>query len=314
MALSAAAQPSQQRRLAVIAPRFWPLVEDAPQHLLRLAESLIGAGHAVQVVTPLWKRSWPRAMQVGPVPLVRLRGSPRTALGTVRWMYSLSSWLHEQRLDGVIVGGLRHEAYVALGLEAKLRMPVVLIGHEGDVAWQQSAAFGGRIAARCRKGLTIVAASTELAKELEHAGYRREAIRLIPRRVPLPPPRSPASRDQARAALAAVNHDLVTAAAAPVALATGRLDQAGRLADLVRAWRIVGARRSEARLWIVGDGPLRDHLYRQIGDLDQRFRILIPGTFDCLREVMEAADLFLAPTPHTVPPLALLEALAAGLP
>ncbi|HZN36917.1 MAG TPA: glycosyltransferase, partial [Pirellulaceae bacterium] len=97
-------------------------------------------------------------------------------------------------------------------------------------------------------------------------------------------------------------------------LAAGRLDQASRMPDLVRAWRIVGSRRSEARLWIVGDGSLRDQLYQQIGDLDQRFRVLIPGTFDCLQEVMQAADLFLAPAPQVVPPLALLEALAAGLP
>jgi glycosyltransferase involved in cell wall biosynthesis len=114
--------------------------------------------------------------------------------------------------------------------------------------------------------------------------------------------------------LAATNYDLATTSTAPVALAAGRLDAEHRFGDLVRAWRIVTARKSDARLWIVGDGPSRERLYHQIGDLDQRFRVLIPGTFDCLRELVQAADLFLSPAPHTVPPLALLEALAAGLP
>lgn len=303
-------------RLAIAAPRFWPLIEDQPAHLLQLAESFVAAGHAPTVVTPLWKRTWPRQMIVGTVPLVRLRGSPASSLSLVRWMYSLSAWLREQapQLRGVLVAGLRHEAYVALGTAKKTQTPVVLLAGEGDLAWQRKATFGSRISARCREAQAIVVPSEELADELARGGYARERLTVIPRRVPIPGPRNPVARDAARAALAAVNYDLVTTTTAPVALATGRLDAEHRLGDLVRAWRIVSARRSEARLWILGDGPLRDQLYYQIGDLDQRFRVLIPGTFDSLREIMQAADLFLAPAPHAVPPLALQQALAAGLP
>jgi glycosyltransferase involved in cell wall biosynthesis len=125
---------------------------------------------------------------------------------------------------------------------------------------------------------------------------------------------SPASRDGARAALAAVNADLVLTAKATVALAVGRLDAEHRFSDLIRAWRIVTARQPEARLWIVGDGPERERLYRQVGDLDQRFRVLIPGTFDCLDDLIQASDMLLVPSQHVVPPIALLHAQTAGLP
>jgi glycosyltransferase involved in cell wall biosynthesis len=303
-------------RLAIAAARFWPQVEDQAAHLLRLAEELLAAGHQVTVVTPLWKRSWPRQMVVGPVPLVRLRGSPTSSLGTVRWMYSLSAWLREHApgLDGVLACGLRHEAYVTMGTAQKTRTPTAVLAGQGDLVWQRSATFGGRIAARCRTAAAVIAPSSELADELAAAGYARQQITVIPRGVAIPDPRSPAAREAARAALAAVNYDLVTTPTAPVAVACGRLDAEHRFGDLVRAWRIVNARRSEARLWIVGDGPLRDQLYRQIGDLDLRFRVLIPGSFDGLRELIEAADLFLAPAPQPVPAGALLKALAAGLP
>jgi glycosyltransferase involved in cell wall biosynthesis len=137
---------------------------------------------------------------------------------------------------------------------------------------------------------------------------------VIHRQVAIPAPRSPKSRDDARASLAAVNYDLVTTANTQVTLAVGRLDSTHSLGDLVRAWRIVTARRGEARLWIVGDGPDREKLYRQIGDLDQRFRALLPGTFDCLEELLQASDMLLVPAQHTMPPLAMLEAQAAGLP
>jgi len=305
---------AQTLRLAIAAPRFWPHVEDSPTHLLRLAESLTDAGHSVTVVTPLWQRAWPRQMFVGRVSLVRLRGSHRGGLSTVRWMYSLSGWLREQKLDGILAAGLRHEAYIALGTAQKTGISVAVLAGEGDLTWQRTATFGGRIAARCREAQAIVAPSRELAETLAFAGYAPQTLTVVSRRVAIPPPRSPQAQTDIRAALAAVNYDLVTTATAPVALAVGRLDEPHQLGDLVRAWRIVGARRSEARLWILGDGPLRDRLYQQIGDLDQRFRVLIPGMFDSLQEVLQAADLYLSPAAHLVPPLALLEALAAGLP
>jgi len=77
---------------------------------------------------------------------------------------------------------------------------------------------------------------------------------------------------------------------------------------------IEASRLSGTPLRIVGDGPEREGLYRQISDLDQKFRGLIPGTFDCLEQLLEAADLLAAPGEHSVPPLAMLQSLAAGLP
>jgi glycosyltransferase involved in cell wall biosynthesis len=307
-------------RLALAVPRFWPLMGDGPAHWLGLAESLAEAGHAVSVVTPQWKRTWPQKMTIGRVALVRLRGSGRGGWSTLRWMYSLARWLGEQRdLGGVLVAGLRHEAYVTLGAAAKTPFPDVLLAGDGDLAWQRSAAFGSRIQGRCIAAQSIasqsiVAPNTTLADELAQGGYSPAAIRVIPRRVPILPPSSAKARDAARAALAAVNYDLATTSTAPVALAIGRLDEQHRFGDLVRAWRIVAARRSEARLWIVGDGPERERLFGQINDLDQRFRVLIPGAFDCLDELLAAANVLLVPGQHAVPPLAMLQALATGLP
>ena len=159
---------------------------DGPAHWLGLAESLAEAGHAVTVVTPQWKRTWPRQMAIGRVALVRLRGSGRGGWSTLRWMYSLARWLGGQHgLDGVLVAGLRHEAYVTLGAAAKSPFPVVLLAGEGDVAWQRSAAFGSRIQGRCIAAQSIVAPSQTLPDELARGGYAPAAIGVIPRRVAL---------------------------------------------------------------------------------------------------------------------------------
>jgi glycosyltransferase involved in cell wall biosynthesis len=301
-------------RLAIATPRFWPHVGDEPTHLLRLIEAIGAAGHELTVVTPLWKRTWPRQMNIGGTTLFRLRGSPRGGWSTLRWMYGLSGWLREQHFDVLLVSGLRYEAYVALGSLSAEHKPVILLAGEGDVGWQRSAALGRGVAARCREAAAIVAPSSVVADELVAAGYGREAITIIPRRVSVPPGHSPKARDDARAALAAANYDLVTTESTKIALAVGRLGPEHRFGDLVKAWRIVTAHKPEARLWIVGDGPERETLYRQIGDLDQRFRVLIPGTFDCLDELLQTAEILLVPASHSAPPLALLDAMAAGIP
>lgn len=301
-------------RLAIVTPRFWPLVGDSPTHLLRLAESLIALGHSPTVVAPRWKRSWPQQMAIGTIPLIRLRGSAGGGWSTLRWMYALAGWLRDQELDGVVVAGLRHEAYVALGAARRTQAPTILLAGEDDLTWQRTATLGSRFAARCREAGAIVAPTGELASALASAGFTSERLTIIPRSTAIPPPQNPRSREAAKTALAAANYDLVTTANSQVALAVGRLDASHRFGDLVRAWRIVTARRPEARLWIVGDGPEREPLYRQIGDLDQRFRALLPGTFDSLDDLLQASDMLLVPAPHAVPPLALLQAQASGLP
>jgi len=301
-------------RLAIVTPRFWPLIGDQSMHLLRLADSLTTLGHSAVVVTPQWKRSWPQQMTIGGVELVRLRGSGRGGWSTLRWMYSLGSWLREQALDGVLVDGLRHEAYVALGVAKRMPLKVAIVAGEGDLTWQATATLGTRIASRCREAPIVIGPSEALAHSLRAVGMADHRLRIIPRTAAASPARSQTVRNAVRGALAAVNADLVVGPHSIVVLAAGRLDEAQRFGDLVRAWRIVTAKKPEARLWIVGDGPEREQLYRQIGDLDQRFRVLLPGTFDCLEEVIQASDMLLVPAPYLVPPLVMLDSLAAGLP
>jgi glycosyltransferase involved in cell wall biosynthesis len=311
---------SSRLRLAVVTPRFWPLAGEAESHLLRLAERWMAAGVDVTVVTAVWQPHWPRNIVVREIPVTRLAGAPHGGFGTLRYMYALTRWLSGQRdaLDVVLVSTLRHEAYCAVRSLAGSRVPVILqaerAGPAGDVAWQRTAPFGGRIASRCRQATAFVATSRLAAGELAGAGYVAERTTTIPRGVPIPPPLGAATRDAARESLASANHDFACATQHPVALAVGRFLPETGLVHLVKAWATVAARFPQARLWIVGDGPQRDLLYQLIGDLDLRQRVLLPGTFAQTQELFAAADLFVQPAVSEVPTLAMLEGMAAGLP
>ncbi|MCI0361692.1 MAG: glycosyltransferase family 4 protein [Planctomycetaceae bacterium] len=306
-------------RLALVTPRFWPLADDAATHLLRLAEQFRAAGHEVTVVSAAWHSSWPRAVAVREIPLVRLKGTPRGGFSALRYMFGLTRWLkqHRGQLDAVLVATLRYEAYAALATLARSGPRVVLqadlAGPAGDIAWQRTASFGGRIARRCQQAEQIIAASPLVAEELAAAGYDRERLTVIPYGVPLPPAPSACTHHRAREALAGVNQDLATLAEAPVALAIGRLEPQSGFAHLVKAWKSVAARFPAARLWIIGDGPERDRLYQLTGDLDLRQRAFLPGIFSDHHELFEAADLYIQPATTEGPVLPLVEAMANGL-
>jgi len=188
-----------------------------------------------------------------------------------------------------------------------------LAGPAGDVAWQRTASFGSRIARRCKEAARIVATSQSVAAELAAAGYDAERIAVIPHGLPLPPAPSACVRDQAREALAGVNHDLTTPTADPVVVAIGRLAPQSGFAHLVKAWKSVAARFPAARLWIIGDGSERERLYQLIGDLDLRQRAFLPGIFSDNRELLAAADIYVQPATAEGPTLTLTEAMASGL-
>jgi glycosyltransferase involved in cell wall biosynthesis len=307
-------------RLAILTPRFWPWTGDAETHLLRLAALFRQCGHQVTVVTPQWHRDWPRQMLVREVPLVRLRGAPLGGLSTLRYMYSLKKWLREQQgqVDAVLVSRMRHEAASAVRAFKGTNVPVIVqaeqAGPAGDVAWHRKVGFGSRIAARCRQATALVATDELVHQELLAADYDGAKVTTIQRGVPIPPLTNPAVRDQARSAIAGVNHDLLVSNDAPVALTIARFEAGEGLRELVQAWRPIAARWPLSQLWMVGDGPLREELYRLISDLDLRYRVLLPGTFSPMDELYQAADLFIRPALVDGPTLRLADALAAGLP
>lgn len=93
----------------------------------------------------------------------------------------------------------------------------------------------------------------------------------------------------------------------------GRLSvekHAHRSIDAVAALRDSGL---DARLVVVGEGPMRARLERQAGRLPVSFTGYI-GSRDTVATILASADVALAPGPHETFGLAALEALACGTP
>jgi glycosyltransferase involved in cell wall biosynthesis len=233
-------------------------------------------------------------------------------------MRALARWVreHHEEFDIVYVMNLRHDAYAVVGALRADDVPVVLRAQRaretGDCHWQDHARFGKRIRNRCQGAAAIVAATNVTSDELLRAGYT--SIHRIDYGAEEMEPRTAASRFHARTALADANQDLEVAEFAPVAVCVERFAEGRGLADLIRAWFPIADRWPSAKLWLIGDGPLRDSLYQSVVDLGLRQQIAMPGSFDELSELYHAADLFVSSAPDYGTSQALVEAMAAGLP
>lgn len=304
-------------RVALVTRRFWPLVGGAEMVMANLAAAMRRLGAETEIVTAQWERDWPREVVHREVPVHRIPQPRRRGWGTFRYMAGLSRWLrhHRDNYDAICVSMLKHSAYVAVRQALRDGTPVLLRaeggGDTGDCHWQQSARFGGRIRRHCQRAM-VVAPSQQIYNELIAADYPSEQTHYVPNGVDIPPTLE--DRNAARLALADANRDLLALDDAPVATYTGRLTRKKGLFDLVRAWAKVVEQRPEARLWLVGEGEDREPLYQLVKDLDLQGRVLLPGAFDTVDEVLQAADLFVLPSHEEGMSLSLLEAMAAGRP
>lgn len=307
------------RRVVLVTRRFWPLVGGAEKTLARLAAELARRGIGVTILTAGWHPRWPGAVDYRSVRVVRIGPAPRDRLSTLRYVRALARWLRCQPdpCEVVCASGLRYEAYAAIRAVGG-RVPVVVraeaSGPDGDCAWQARSFAGRWIRRACLRADAVIAPSRPVWQELIAAGYSEGRVRCVPDGVPIPAPPNPAGKAAAREALAAASPAMNLPAEATLCVYTGRLERSRGLEGLVAAWAQVVARWPSARLWLVGEGPDEQVLRSQIEARKLGGRVLLAGVFDEIDELLAAADLFALPSAPGGARVALIEAMAAGLP
>jgi glycosyltransferase involved in cell wall biosynthesis len=101
-------------------------------------------------------------------------------------------------------------------------------------------------------------------------------------------------------------------AGALTVLTVARLHPIKNIEHLLRAWALVRWR--PRRLWIVGDGVQMESLRALAGELGIADSVVFFGAQLDVRGLLRAADVFVLPSLYEACPLALLEAMAVGLP
>ncbi len=113
---------------------------------------------------------------------------------------------------------------------------------------------------------------------------------------------------------AAVRSELMTNSAGSMILNVARLNRQKAQHNLIAAMPVVLEQIPDAELIIAGQGDLEAELQNQVNTLGLSEHVHLIGTRDDVRRVMAAADLFALPSSWEGLPVALLEAMEAGLP
>lgn len=304
----------------MITRRFWPLVGGAETVMANLAGELRLLGCQVQMLTARWEKNWPTEIVHRDVSITRLPQPKARGWGTMLYMRAIYQWLrkHHQDIDAVFVSMLKHDAHIAIRYGQRFGLPVIVRaeggGDTGDCHWHTIGRFGMRIRERTQLADAWIAPSQAIFDEMIAAGYDANRGSLIPNGVRIPELRTQTLQGDARAALAEAHPILQVPPMKPLLVYTGRFHEGKGLLDLIAAWPIVLQTHPQARLWLIGEGEQGPELWRAIQERELTRRIIMPGSFDDLSDVLYAADAMVLPSYQEGMSMSLLEAMAAGLP
>ena len=184
---------------------------------------------------------------------------------------------------------------------ATLRIPFVSTRHNDDRYLLGPFRFVDR--AFARGACTLIAISDAVRRFLEDAGH--PPGRLVTIRYGLD--ELPVAASQVTPSAAGIRADV------PLALAIGRLIAQKDHATLLRGFARVHARRPEARLAILGSGPLEGDTLALAEELGLTDVVVLPGRTD-IRDWLERADVFVHTSRWEGFGIVLLEAMLASLP
>jgi glycosyltransferase involved in cell wall biosynthesis len=331
--LSVPTRKPKQLRICLVAETYPPEVGGGETQARMLAGGLIERGCEVFVLTRRSQHALAREERMGPVPVRRLAPAGRGQLK--KWGLAVSAGAAlvrtRRQYDVVLACPFRILGVPAVLVTGMLGRPCIL---KAETNGEMSGAFftpglarlglpGAswvvRLMVRARnrilkRATVFVALSSAIETELREHGVPPDAIHRIPNGVDAERFRPPSADErQAR------RHALGIAADDSVFAFTGRLVSYKGLPVLLRAWEAVRSTVPSARLLLIGSGGADIHsceseLRRYVHTHGLEASVTFVGETPDVVPYLHAADAFVFPTEKEAFGIALIEAMACGLP
>ncbi|WP_233215221.1 glycosyltransferase [Rhodopirellula bahusiensis] len=321
-------------RVMFVARHFWPHCagrHEAAAATFDLTQRLANWGMQVEVVTPRHGNTWPTEIMLGDVKVHRVASAPRGDWSTQRYVRHLSHWLVERmpRLDAIVCDQLREESRaISIAMESAAAeaprddSPVGVAmcggwGDDSDTEWCQTARSGRRALQSCSRLDAVITEHAKTDRFLVSHGVPAEKLRRRPIGFHRPIAVTQEERDAARRSLRGINLDLTTDLDSRVLLwcgpMSGPASSKSGVGALVQSARFLAARDQDLRIWILGDGKIRDWVHSELKAEGVRSVVAIPGSFSDMTEIWRSVDAVVqnedAQLRSTFP-----AALAAGIP
>ncbi len=279
----------------------------------RLATGLVRRGLPLTVLTGRYGKE-PYQEEVNGVPVLRhFVGVYIPVVHEVCYLLSLARELLVRRneYDVIHVFQTNLSACVASLIGKKLGKKIVTTCHnsgdQGDIA-ALSSLPGGRhlLHLVCENVDGATGVSKDVIHQMLAVGFSRKRTWYVPNGVPHPF-RGRIKRDSLRSRLGLGKGEIC-------ALFVGRLAVEKALDLLIDAWGDITQRYHGARLVLVGDGKSRAGLEKRAREKGVEEAVVFAGKVDDVESYLRAADVFVLPSVTEGMSMALLEAMALGLP
>jgi glycosyltransferase involved in cell wall biosynthesis len=320
-------------RICLLTETYYPVVGGGEKQAQMLAEDLVASGYQTMVVTRRSSGLLNARASVGGVEVYRIPpvGSPRLA----RWIMVLSSCRtlarHRHRYDVILVSGFKSLGVSAVAVASVFGKACIL---KADSNGEMSGAFFGPglrrwrmtprsplvrlfLAARNRvlRGADgFVAITTGIADELRASGIAAGLIHHVTNGVDTR--RFQPVDQQAKAAL---RRRLPVPDRRLLVAYTGRLVTYKGLPLLLRVAERFEQEHTDVGFVLIGSGGLDMHnCEAELRDFVAAHglgrSVCFAGEVENVQEFLQASDVFVLPTEDDAFPLALVEAMACGLP
>jgi glycosyltransferase involved in cell wall biosynthesis len=217
---------------------------------------------------------------------------------TVRKIWAISE---REGIDLVHSHGYKANFYALLAARLA-KVPVIATCHNwlGESRSMRAYARLDRYLLRFFDGVAVV--SKSVGEQLGHAGTRQR-VRVIPNGVPTHGPE-----------IGSELADQIRTADRIVVGTVGRLSAEKGVSVLIEAASKICPDFPQAFFVVVGDGPLRSSLEARVRELGMRGQFLFAGERNDVNQIYRYFDVYVLPSFQEGMPMALLEAMAAGVP
>jgi glycosyltransferase involved in cell wall biosynthesis len=275
----------------------------AERLLVSLAKRLDRSFFELEVAYVLpWKDALvPELEQLG-VPVHCLGGS---GAFDMRWLPRLRRLVRRRRFDLVHT----HTPSVAVGARTLRRPPIVHTEHNTWERYRALTRWGNRLT--YPRNAAVIAVSDAVARSIRPAPFARTwpPVHVIHHGAELSAcqPTTPETRARARTALG-VREDAVVIG--NVGNFTPKKDHR----TLLEAMALATSKNHEIQLVLVGSGPHEGAVRDDVRSLELNDRVLFAGSRDDVAALLPAFDVFALSSRYEGLPIALLEAMATGVP
>ncbi len=323
----------KQPRVCILLEGYSPNVGGMETAARNMVAGLRARGIPVLVVTRRINAAWPKVEVVDGATVHRL--PPSSPSSRARWalLFNFVPALIRLRreYDVILCPGFRTLGIAAVLVGKALGKAVVLKAESrGEMSGEFFAggletvrlkrtswlvrpfmALRNRILSRAD---ALVSLSSEMTAEFRAAGAPEEKTHVIPQSADVARfrPVSPEEKKALRRRLGLPENALIV-------IFSGRLVSYKGLPVLVRVWEDLAPKHPGAKLVFAGSGSAdiynwEAELKQFVADRHLQDSVILTGAVNNVHEYLQAADVFAFPTENEAFPLALLEAMACGLP